>query len=63
MNFYKLCFVSFLIPMLYEIVRKLKENITLKWINWLHALGNLHHLDWQIVTEWQEKLVRYIVVL
>ena len=45
MNFYKLCLASFLIPILYEVERKLKEeNIKLKWIKWPHVLGNRHHL-------------------
>lgn len=48
--------------MLYEVMGKLKEgNITLGWINWLRALENPRHLDWHMVTKWQEKLVGDIV--
>lgn len=62
MSFYKLRFASFLSPMLYEVMGKLKEgNITLGWINWLRALENPRHLDWHMVTKWQEKLVGDIV--
>lgn len=58
MSFYKLCCAYLLSPLLYGVMGKLKEeNITMRWINWLHVWGHSHHLDWHMVTKGQEQLV------